>query len=189
MAPMKQTSLPKNASRKTPRLFSALALLVIFALAAAGALHLAAGKPVGPGYNSLSLHENLGEEAHTPRSGASVAPSRRGSEGGAGGYASGGNDEFYPGNPSLSDWTRLIPGAADNRAGAYRERPEDGPNRTNSAAGRGRSPRVYTVAEGDSWVIIAKRTLGDGSRWKELIEANPEARDGLVVGSRLIIPN
>lgn len=47
---------------------------------------------------------------------------------------------------------------------------------------------TYVVANGDTWVKIAKRTLGDASRWQELLRANPEARNGLKVGMRLTVP-
>jgi LysM domain. len=47
----------------------------------------------------------------------------------------------------------------------------------------------YVVARGDTWVKIAKLTLGDGSRWQELQRANPAAKDGLKVGMRLVVPN
>lgn len=48
---------------------------------------------------------------------------------------------------------------------------------------------TYTVANGDTWVKIAKRTLGDGSRWEELRKANPSAQKGLRVGMQLKVPN
>lgn len=35
-------------------------------------------------------------------------------------------------------------------------------------------PRTYTVRPGDSLWAIAKRTLGDGSRWKEIWETNKD---------------
>ena len=46
----------------------------------------------------------------------------------------------------------------------------------------------YVVAPGDTWVKIAKRTLGDGKRWQELLKANPNAKNGLEVGMRLVVP-
>ncbi len=46
----------------------------------------------------------------------------------------------------------------------------------------------YVVANGDTWVKIAKRTLGDPKRWEEIKHANPAAADGLRVGMRLVIP-
>lgn len=48
---------------------------------------------------------------------------------------------------------------------------------------------TYVVAEGDTWVKIAKRTLGNASRWQELQRANPSAGNGLRVGMRLVVPN
>lgn len=48
--------------------------------------------------------------------------------------------------------------------------------------------RHYVVANGDTWNKIALRTLGDGKRWKELLQANPEAQNGLKVGMRLVVP-
>ncbi|MDR1519873.1 MAG: LysM peptidoglycan-binding domain-containing protein [Planctomycetota bacterium] len=47
----------------------------------------------------------------------------------------------------------------------------------------------YVVAEGDTWVKIAQRTLGDAKRWRELFDANPAARNGLRVKMRLVVPN
>lgn len=35
-------------------------------------------------------------------------------------------------------------------------------------------PRTYTVQPGDTLWAIAKRTLGDGSRWRELYQANQD---------------
>ena len=46
----------------------------------------------------------------------------------------------------------------------------------------------YVVANGDTWVKIAKSTLGDSKRWQEIQKANPEAQNGLRVGMRLVIP-
>lgn len=48
--------------------------------------------------------------------------------------------------------------------------------------------RTYVVASGDTWVKIAKITLGDASRWRDLVNANPSAKEGLRVGMRLAIP-
>ncbi|MCC8190126.1 MAG: LysM peptidoglycan-binding domain-containing protein [Planctomycetes bacterium] len=47
---------------------------------------------------------------------------------------------------------------------------------------------TYTVAAGDTWARIAKRFLGDASRWREIENANPQSRTGLKVGMRLVIP-
>lgn len=46
----------------------------------------------------------------------------------------------------------------------------------------------YVVATGDTWVKIAKNTLGDSKRWQDIQKANPEAQNGLRVGMRLVIP-
>lgn len=165
---MKSTSSSSQQPKKTARLFSAVSGLAVLALAGAGAVHIATGRISGSGDNTLSLHENI-----DPRSGNSGESSRPAPV----------PDTFGSNAPSPTGWLTIF------RGGDERDRFEGEPDRTDSAAGRGFPPRVYTVAEGDSWVIIAKRTLGDGSRWKELIEANPDAREGLVVGSRLIIPN
>ena len=48
--------------------------------------------------------------------------------------------------------------------------------------------KTYRVQEGDTWVKVAKRTLGDPNRWRELMTANPIARDGLRVGMELVVP-
>lgn len=46
----------------------------------------------------------------------------------------------------------------------------------------------YVVAAGDTWVKIAKNTLGDSKRWQDIQKANPDAQNGLRVGMRLVIP-
>jgi LysM domain. len=48
-------------------------------------------------------------------------------------------------------------------------------------------PTYYVVETGDTWNRIAKKTLGDGSRWQEIRKANPTAQNGLTVGMRLMI--
>ncbi len=55
-------------------------------------------------------------------------------------------------------------------------------------AGQTGAAESYVVANGDTWVKIAKRTLGDSKRWEEIKQANPAAADGLRVGMRLVIP-
>lgn len=64
-------------------------------------------------------------------------------------------------------------------------RVEPGRSANPSAA---RAGETYVVANGDTWTRIAKRFLGDGKRWQEIQNANPESRDGLRVGMRLVIP-
>lgn len=60
---------------------------------------------------------------------------------------------------------------------------------TQPSAPAEKRPGSYVVADGDNWVKIAKRVLGDGKRWQELQHANPSARDGLKVGMKLTVPN
>lgn len=50
-------------------------------------------------------------------------------------------------------------------------------------------PDSYTVASGDTWVKIAKATLGDANRWRDIQRANPNAQNGLQVGMKLRIPH
>lgn len=52
----------------------------------------------------------------------------------------------------------------------------------------GRQTRFYVVKNGDTWVKIAKETMGNASRWQDLVKANPSAKAGLQVGMRLTIP-
>ncbi|MBE3576875.1 MAG: LysM peptidoglycan-binding domain-containing protein [Limnochordales bacterium] len=53
-------------------------------------------------------------------------------------------------------------------------------------------PKTYTVNLGDNLWIIAKRTLGDGSRWMEIYNANKKLigpdPDSLKPGMELVIP-
>lgn len=44
---------------------------------------------------------------------------------------------------------------------------------------------TYTVAAGDNWVKIGKVT---GKRWQDIQNANPESRNGLRVGMKLVVP-
>lgn len=71
------------------------------------------------------------------------------------------------------------PGRQD---GGYGADDRDAPSRARPQS------RTYVVANGDTWVKIAKNTLGDANRWKDLLNANPSAKDGLRVGMRLVIP-
>jgi len=52
--------------------------------------------------------------------------------------------------------------------------------------------RTYTVAQGDSAFLLAKRFLGNGSEWKKLRDANPSAfgpQGQVKVGTRIVIPD
>ncbi|MDR1533761.1 MAG: LysM peptidoglycan-binding domain-containing protein [Planctomycetota bacterium] len=71
-------------------------------------------------------------------------------------------------------------------SGTARPEPESPPAEP-GAEGPGR-PGHYLVAEGDTWVKISRRTLGDANRWREILAANPAAQNGLKVNMRLIIP-
>ncbi len=49
-------------------------------------------------------------------------------------------------------------------------------------------PKTYKVKNGDTWVKVAKNTLGDANRWREIMTANPSAQSGLRVGMELTVP-
>lgn len=53
---------------------------------------------------------------------------------------------------------------------------------------RPNQPTTYVVVQGDTWVKVAKKTLGDSKRWQDIQRANPASRNGLSVGMRLTIP-
>jgi hypothetical protein len=53
------------------------------------------------------------------------------------------------------------------------------------AAPEERAIATYTVSNGDNWVKIGKAT---GKRWQDIQHANPESRNGLRVGMKLILP-
>lgn len=82
----------------------------------------------------------------------------------------------------------------DLRAGMRLEIPrerraEAGPPRPLEAQGSGR--RRHRVVEGDTLWSIAERYLGDGSRWREVLEANRERivdPGDLPVGIWLVLP-
>lgn len=49
---------------------------------------------------------------------------------------------------------------------------------------------MYTIKRGDTFARIAKKMLGDGSRWPEIAAANPLVKaQNLQVGNRIIIPS
>lgn len=60
--------------------------------------------------------------------------------------------------------------------------------RDEAPAARPNRPSTYVVAQGDTWIKIAKKTLGDGKRWQDIQRANPASQNGLSVGMRLMIP-
>jgi hypothetical protein len=62
-------------------------------------------------------------------------------------------------------------------------------NTGQAGSSRQSADRTYVVENGDTWVKIARHTLGDGARWRELLTANAGASGGLRVGMRLVIPN
>lgn len=78
-------------------------------------------------------------------------------------------------------------GIADNSSSLSGDRSE--PSRPDSANTEGR--RIYTVQARDSLYNISRQMYGDGSRWREILEANrgvlPSESD-LQPGMRLIIP-
>jgi nucleoid-associated protein YgaU len=98
------------------------------------------------------------------------------------------NRDVVPDERLLRPGTRLkIPGAADAEvAAAAQSRPAL--SSTASAASPG---RTYTVQKGDTLYRIAEKFYGDGSRWKDIHQANraliPEARL-LRPGMELVIP-
>lgn len=79
-----------------------------------------------------------------------------------------------------------LPGHANEEPEYYENDPEYDDDEPPAQPQRG--PQTYVVANGDTWVKIATRTLGDGKRWQELLRANPAAKDGLRVGMQLTIP-
>ena len=50
--------------------------------------------------------------------------------------------------------------------------------------------RTYTIKEGDTLYSIAKRMLGDGQRWQQIVDANPDLEDPtkLRPGMEIVIP-
>lgn len=50
---------------------------------------------------------------------------------------------------------------------------------------------TYTVEKGDTLWDIAERHYGDGSRWKDILEANPEIEDPKMIreGQEIVLPN
>lgn len=79
------------------------------------------------------------------------------------------------------------PAPVESVTSAHGAPPSDRHVDRNADAQAGR-PKTYRVQDGDTWVKVAKRTLGDANRWRELMNANPAARDGLRVGMELAIP-
>ncbi len=87
-----------------------------------------------------------------------------------------------------SGLTLSIPHNYENNGGAeeqpsYQSQPA--PNRSEPS----QSAKTYKVKNGDTWVKIAKQTLGDANRWREIMSVNPGAQNGLRVGMELRIPN
>ena len=63
-----------------------------------------------------------------------------------------------------------------------------GPEET-AAERSGLSETVYTIRKGDTLYSIAKRFYGDGKRWTEIQEANPDVKpSSLAVGKVIRIP-
>ncbi len=70
------------------------------------------------------------------------------------------------------------PAVADNRR--FDPVPEARPSTPTE-----RAAATYTVREGDNWVKIGRAT---GKRWQDIQTANPESRNGLRVGMKLMVP-
>lgn len=51
-----------------------------------------------------------------------------------------------------------------------------------------RVPKTATVLQGDTLWDIAKRYYDDGSRWKDIAEANGLTEDSVTAGRKLVIP-
>lgn len=73
--------------------------------------------------------------------------------------------------------------------------PDAGGSKSGSSSSTSSSPSVeassdtYTVAAGDTLDRIAKRTLGDAGRWKEIAKVNPGVDpQRLMVGQKLVLP-
>ncbi|MDR2391995.1 MAG: LysM peptidoglycan-binding domain-containing protein [Planctomycetota bacterium] len=93
--------------------------------------------------------------------------------------------------------------AAQRRLDNVSEPPEDVLDVSRAESGDGRQtpvrpaaadqsetgrPSRYQVTRGDTWAKIAQRFLGDQNRWREIMDANPAARNGLKIGMLLILP-
>jgi nucleoid-associated protein YgaU len=49
--------------------------------------------------------------------------------------------------------------------------------------------RTYVIQRGDNLWQIAKRELGDGQRWKEILAANPGLNEkSLPIGRKIVLP-
>lgn len=114
-----------------------------------------------------------------------------------------GRAEDFVGLPPLRDGLDADPlslSAAQRRPGGASSFPEEGwdelPENETETLRRAPQedqediarPRRYLVAEGDTWAKIAKRFLGDQNRWREIMDANPAAKNGLKVGMPLVLP-
>lgn len=77
--------------------------------------------------------------------------------------------------------------AGPNQDGTLSELTQPAPERTSIVAPPGARP--YTVAKGDNYWNIATRMLGDGQRWRDIRDLNPNVDPRkLRIGQVILIP-
>lgn len=91
------------------------------------------------------------------------------------------DDEYQSRPPAVdgtdSDWSN------DGEVGRIDEQPAE-------PADSGDGTSTYVVRKGDGLMSIARRELGDASRWREILKLNPEIQDPdkIKVGQTLKLP-
>lgn len=76
-------------------------------------------------------------------------------------------------------------------AGERREQPQASPQRAEPVREAAASTRSYTIKPGDSLYKIAREAYGDGSRWRDILEANRDVipdETNLKVGATIRLP-
>ncbi|MFH1418825.1 MAG: LysM peptidoglycan-binding domain-containing protein [Planctomycetota bacterium] len=81
---------------------------------------------------------------------------------------------------------QIIPPTRESAASETRRQPADGQPRRAASAW----PKQHQIVEGDTLVAIAERYYGSGSRFEEIMKANPDIKDSrrLKIGMLLTIP-
>ncbi|MFW6032662.1 MAG: LysM peptidoglycan-binding domain-containing protein, partial [Phycisphaeraceae bacterium] len=94
-------------------------------------------------------------------------------------------------SPDAATTTPSSPGTTEPEAEAEPE-PEPEPTRTTRAEARRdppSEPESYTIESGDNLWIIARKLYDDGSRWRDIAQANPTVDpQNLKVGQKLRLP-